>query len=46
VFIDCTNGDAHVDMQLGQLYAPTPLDTNANYSIKPLGTLKNYDILW
>lgn len=46
VFIDCTNGDAHVNMQLGQWYAPTPLDPNANYSIKPLGTLKNYDIYW
>lgn len=46
MFIDCTNGDAHVDMQIGQLCAPTPLNPNAGYSIKPLGILKNYDIYW
>jgi hypothetical protein len=46
VFIDCTNGDSHVDVQIGQLYAPTPLDSNAGYSIKPLGISKNHDICW
>jgi hypothetical protein len=46
VFIDCTNGDAHVNMHIGQWYAPTPLDKNANYSIKPLEILKNCEIYW
>jgi hypothetical protein len=46
VFIDCTNGDAHVDMYIGRWYAPTPIDKNPTYSIKPLGILKNYEIYW
>jgi len=46
VFIDCTNGDAYVDMQIGQWYAPTPLDLNADYTIEPLKVVKNYEIYW
>jgi hypothetical protein len=46
VFIDCTKGDAHVDTQIGQWYAPTPLDPNADYTIEPLGVVKNYEIYW
>lgn len=46
IFIDCTKGDAQVDPQIGKLCAPTPIDPVADYSIKPLGTLKNYDIYW
>lgn len=31
VFIDCTNGDAYLDLQIGQLCAPAPLNPNAGY---------------
>lgn len=46
VFIDCTGGDAQVEMNIGHWLSPAPLDRSANYSIEPLGILKNYDIYW
>jgi hypothetical protein len=46
LFVDFTKSDAHLDVQIGQLCAPTPLNPNAGYSVNPLGILKNYDICW
>jgi hypothetical protein len=46
IFIDCTTSDARAILNVDQTYELTPIDLDADYALKPLGIVKNYEIYW
>ena len=46
VFIDCTTSDNIVDLQDGKEYAPNLIWNSDDYTVTPMGIVKDYDIHW